>query len=306
MSHILEAYELPIETKPSIPKVFSRVMSITPLEARRLRTVAHFDRQRNINENNVQRLAAEMVAGRFMAGTQIHICVLPGGRELVINGNHTLEAIAACGIAQVLTVTRTRVADENEAGALYAIHDIQQVRTWGASLRATGLGEGIPLADKVMSAIGVIEDRFAHTTKSASVSRLGRIEQLEEYRKPAEMLSACMDNAPGATSKYIRRAAIMAIALVSFKYQPSLASEFWTNVAHDEGLVTGQPEKALLSWFRNCRITAGHIARRDHARAGALAWNAAFKGRELQVVKPNNLGAFFLLGTPWKDGLDGQ
>jgi hypothetical protein len=278
------------------------VASITPFEARRLRTTAHFDRQRNINDANVQRLAAEMVAGRFMAGTQIHICVLPGGRELLINGNHTLEAIAVCGIPQVLTITRTRVVDENEAGCLYAVHDIQQVRTWAASLRATGLGEGIPFPEKVMAAIGVIDDRFAHTQSLAS--RLGRIGRIEEYREPAKMLFACMNDAPGAASKYIRRAAIMAIALVTFKFQPSLASEFWANVSHDEGLITGQPEKALLGWLRNCRNTTGHVSRREHCRAAALAWNATFKGRELQMVKPNQLGAFFLLGTPWAAGLE--
>jgi hypothetical protein len=88
-----------------------------------------------------------------------------------------------------------------------------------------------------------------------------------------------------------------------FRYQPSLAAEFWYATAHDEGLVTGQPEKALLSWLRNSVAAGGQSAQREHCRATALAWNAAFKGREIQYVKPNQMAAFCLLGTPWANGL---
>jgi len=95
----------------------------------------------------------------------------------------------------------------------------------------------------------------------------------------------------------------MAVALETFRYQPSLAAEFWFATSHDEGLVTGQPEKALLSWLRNSRASGGQSAQREHCRATALAWNAAFRGEERTYIKPNQMGAFFLLGTPWAGGL---
>lgn len=284
--------------------VRSVVVTITPEDARRLRDTAHFDRQRNISPSNVARLAAEMAKGQFTPGTQIYLCVLPDGSERIVNGNHTLEAVAACGVPQVLTVTRKWVKDEGEAGRIYAVFDIQKLRTWRDSLRATGSGEEIPNASAVLSAIGIIENKFAHSVKP-NASRLDRIGRLEEYRESAELFAAAVENAPRNSGGLMKRAAVMAVALETLRYQPSLAFDFWRQAAHDDGLVNGQPEKAMLSWLRNQRGAGGGSAQREHCRAVALAWNAAFRGATLSFVKPNQMGAFYLLGTPYARGLEG-
>ena len=284
----------------------SAIEVVSPQEARRLRDTAHFDRQRNISSANVNRLAAEMTAGRFNVGTQIYLCVLPDGRELIVNGNHTLEAVHACGIPQILTVTRKAVRDENEAGRIYAVFDIQKVRSWTDSLRATGAGEDVPNASKVLAAIGVMERGFGSANATSDASRIQRISLIEDYKQAAILFAAATADAPKNSASLVRRAAIMAVALETLRYQPSAASEFWHNISHDDGLTTGQPEKALLSWMRNVTGAAGGgMAQKEHARAAALAWNAAFKGRQLQYVKPNQMGSFFLLGTPWANGLGG-
>ena len=289
-------YSLPIST----------VELVSPDQARRLRDTAHFDRQRNISSANVSRLAKEMAAGRFTLGTQVYICVLPNGQELIVNGNHTLEAVHASGAPQVLTITRKPVADVDEAGRIYAVFDIQKVRTWTDSLRATGAGEDIPNASKVLSAIGVMERGFGAANSTSDVSRIQRISLIEDYKEAAVLFALATADAPKHSSGLVRRAAVMAVALETLRYQPSAASEFWHNIAHDDGLTNGQPEKALLSWLRNTTGAAGGaMAQKEHARAAALAWNAAFKGRQLQYVKPNQMGSFFLLGTPWANGLGG-
>ncbi|MDP2619521.1 MAG: hypothetical protein Q8P46_05015 [Hyphomicrobiales bacterium] len=283
--------------------VESTVQVVTPEVARHLRETAHFERQRKISEGNVKRLAAEMQVGRFIPGTQVYICVLPDGKELVINGNHTLEAVAACGIPQVLTVTRKQVADIDDAGRIYAVFDIHKARSWIDSLRATGQGEDVAMAPKVLSAIGVIRNRFEQIKGEAFVSRLDRLNSLKKYKEPAELLSAVLQGAPTETATYVKRAAIMAVALETFRYQASQAAEFWRRFAQDEGLVAGMPERAFLIWLRNNRNTSGASPRRVQARAAALAWNAAFRGDEIKMVKPNGMAAFYLLGTPWAKGL---
>jgi hypothetical protein len=296
-----------IPTQEQAASVRSTVELVTPSVARHLRDTAHFARQRNISQSNIDRLSAEMSLGRFTAGTQIYICVLPNGQQLIVNGNHTLEAIHACGVPQVLTVTRKKVADEDEAGRVYAVFDIQKVRSWRDSLRATGIGDDIPNANYVMSAVGVIDARFGETPPSQMVatnSRLTRIERLEEYRMAADMWAEATAGAPTNSMKLVRRAAVMAVALETFRYQPSLASEFWGRCAHDNGLVLGMPEKALLNWLRNTRSSGGSSIR-EHCRAAALAWNASFRGEDRHFVKPNKMTSFFLLGTPISGGLRG-
>lgn len=288
------------------PDLQSTVVLVTPQMARNLRETANFDRQRNIAPANVDRLATEMAGGNFTRGTQIFVCVLPNGRELIVNGNHTLEAVVKCGKPQLLTITRAAVADENEAGRIYAVFDIQKVRTWGDSLRATGLGEDIPNAKYVLAALGAIENNFSQTTQySASArSRLHRIGKMEDYKAAAELWAAATRGAPSESVRAIRRGAVMAVALETFRYQPSLAYDFWSRCAHDDGLASGMPEKALISWLRNNRgFGGGSTLTRLHARAAALAWNAAFRGEKRLLIKPNSMGEFCILGTPVANGL---
>jgi hypothetical protein len=285
--------------------VRSGLERITPEEARRLRDTAHFPRQRNISNSNVERLAHEMRTGRFTPGTQVYIGVLPDGKEWVLNGNHTLEAVHASGIPQLLTITRKSVADEDDAGRVYAVFDIQKVRSWGDSLRATGAAEDLPNADKFLSAVGVIKNRFAQGNFAHMASRLDRIGALVEYREPAEFWNMITAGGCRHATRLMSRAAVLAVALETIRYQPSFAIEFWGRIASDNGLVSTMPEKALLSWLRNNKSSGGVKNQGDHARAAAAAWNAAFRGEERQYVKPNSMTSFFLLGTPWANGLGG-
>ncbi len=276
---------------------------VTPARARSLRDNAHFERQRKISEANVIRLAREQEAGRFIPGTQVFICTLPDGSERIVNGNHTLEAVAKCGMPQWLTLTYMPAADIDHVGRIYAVFDIHKVRSWRDSLRATGMDHSIEMAPSVLAAIGVIESGFAQTVEWFAANRLARIDKMAEYKEAAELYALAIHKCPTEVRLFARRAPIMGIALTTIQYQPSLACEFWSRFAHDEGLVAGDPERALLRWLRNNKFTAGHRARRVTTRATALAWNAAFRGDKIQAVKPNAMSAFYLLGTPYADGL---
>lgn len=293
-------------TKPlELPLATSDVEIITPATARQWRDTKAFERQRTINERNVARLAIEMVAGRFIIGTQIYICVLPNGNELIINGNHTLEAVVESDTPQHLTVTRKHVANIDEAGRIYAVFDIHKARTWLDSLKAVGKSDNIKMSSKALAALGVIEANFAHTHPAYAPSRIGRIERLVEYEDAIDLFQIAINGGVADAVRFAMRAAMMAIALEALRSQPSAASEFWFRFAHDDGLAKGMPERALLTWCRNNKNATGFQGRRESARAAALAWNASFKGRSLEVCKPNQMSAFFLLGTPYEQGFAG-
>ena len=125
---------------------------------------------------------------------------------------------------------------------------------------------------------------------------------MEQYKVAADLVGRALSGAPRETRKYFIRAAVLAVALETMRYQPSAASEFWHKASHDDGLTIGMPERALLSWLRNTQVLAGFDSRKEHARAAALAWNAKWRGHETQYVKPNAMASFYLLGTPWHNG----
>jgi len=267
-----------------------------------MRETMHFERQRKIARQNVQRLAAEMVADRFIPGLQIYIGVLPTGEKLILNGNHTLEAIRECGRAQVVTITHRGVRDLDEAGAIYAVFDIQKARTWLDSIKAHRLGEGLKQPNKILPGLGIIQDGFV-STSGKLISRPERFQMIEPYRDAIDMYWSAIAHAPAQSTVLIQRAGIVCVALATLKYQPSLASEFWAQIARDNGLTEGMPERALLQWLRNTRDTAGHMARVLHTKAAALAWNAAFREEHRVILKPHSMSAFYLLGTPWAKGV---
>jgi hypothetical protein len=78
----------------------AKVADVDAEYARHLRQSCNFDRQRALIDLNTRRLAVEMDNGRFIPGTTVYFAVLPDGSMLILNGNHTLEAIIASGKTQ--------------------------------------------------------------------------------------------------------------------------------------------------------------------------------------------------------------
>lgn len=286
----------------------SSIQTITPQFARWLRDNCHFERQRKITQFNIDRLSAEMSACRFTPGTQVYLCRLPDGRLVIVNANHTLEAIVQCGIPQDMTLTIKDVADLEEAGRIYAVFDVHKARTWLDSLRAIGSMADSPTSTtKVLAAIGVIEARFfqaSDANKIAQQSRLGRIDRMTEYTEVGNMFFQAIDGSQTECRKFAVRAPILAVALETFRYQPAAAAEFWRAFALDNGLTEGMPQRALLTYLRGPSSSGdGKNSRKLQCRAAALAWNAFFEEREIKTVKPLQMTKFYLRGTPAANGL---
>lgn len=282
--------------------VHSEVRLVTPQQAREMRDTMHFPRQRNISDKNVDRLAVEMHFERFTDGTQIYICILPDGKRYIVNGNHTLEAIYKSGVAQWLTLTYKKVANQDAAGQIYAVFDTQRVRTWNDSLRAMGLEEETPMARLVMPAVRLIDAAFAEDASSSE--RTQTIGHISRYKEPAALLYAIMVGPKsGDGHKFLKRSPVLAVALETALHQPSAAHEFWGAFVQDDGLSAKSPEKALLVALAREKGVTGYAARRVQIRLCAAAWNAAFQGESRCYLKPASMIAFYLLGTPWDKGV---
>lgn len=282
--------------------VTSKVELVTPDRARHLRDTAHFERQRTINQKNVQRLATEILAGRLTDGTQIYLCELPNGELRIANGNHTLEAVHLSGKPQLLTMTTKKVRDLDEVGSIYAVFDIQKVRTWRDSAKAMGVDQEVRNSHKILPAVRLIQSGFAAATTRASVHET--LQNVHSYQEEAilfdELKKGSMSDAP----RLITRSGVLSVILETLRYQPSLAFEFWREVAADDGLSNGNPAKALLNWLRRQPTASGTASQREHVLAASQVWNDKFKDHERQIVRISKANNFYLLGTPHDSGFN--
>lgn len=305
------ARHVPVHELASLPykdglKPFSIGQEIvTPETAKNLRASCHYERQRKLNIDQIRRLAHEMSNGWFLAGTPIWFCVLPDKSMLIVNGNHTLEAVVESGVSIPLTFIYQKVSTMDEVASVYACFDIQRVRTWMQAATAAGLTDNVPNAGNVLAGLTHIMRDFDVSNPShnaAARSRPTKFRLFKEYTKAAHLIAECLAGAPAMNAQIVRRGGIMAVALVTMRYQPSTAETFWREFAWDDGLRKDDPRKALLRYLMN-HGTTGNSATNHNILAAASAWNAAFEGRTLDHVKPGQqVAKVAILGTPWAQG----
>jgi hypothetical protein len=289
---------------PAPVSLRSQVVMCTPSVAKQLRAACHFERQRALSDDHIARLAEEMTRGSFVAGTQIFMGVLPSREMLILNGNHTLEAVAFSGVPTALTFTYCPVADENEAGRLYAQFDIHRVRSWGDAYKAYGFNDGIPgdWVTKSGAALGIIAAKFQRPGDSPMFkSREIRSHMIRDYTDTIIHLVAVIRSGARHIMPLVKRRAVLAVALETMRYQPSAAAEFWGSLVRDDGLKNGDPAKALLSHLRNNSASTGGHGAVLQSNAAASAWNAFHSGKQLSFVRPKEVTTFRLAGTPWVD-----
>jgi hypothetical protein len=226
---------------------------------------------------------------------------MPGERHILVNGNHTLAAVAESGVTIPLTFIHQNVATIEDAAQAYACFDIQRSRTWMQAAQAQGLTDEIPMLSRALPAMTFIMNDFrdnndAMSEKATLQSRHARFDAVKEYRGALTALRGLMNGNPIENQRVAQRAAVMAIAMVTMKAQPSTAEEFWGGMVKDDGLRVGDPRRTLLRYLLAHTVRVAH---RDILLSSALAWNAHFEGRSLEACKPGQLKQLRILGTKW-------
>lgn len=283
-------------------KLVCQVVMVTGADAAHLRKTCHYDRQRAISERNLRRLGAELVAKRFIDGTPVFFCRLPDGRLFIVNGNHTLESIAATGVSQRLVFIILDVQSEEDVARIYGTMDVHKARTWADALRAVGMADEVTNAKRIMPALGVILAGFDYVQNhiEAVTSRSIRFDLMKHYADESAMIQGAISGAPLNNQRAVQRASTLSVALECFKYQPRQALEFWRGMAQDDGLARNDPRKALLRWIQNNPVNQGQWLWPTQSRVAAHAWAAFCKGESLTIIRPSQAAGFTLYGTPWQ------
>ncbi|MBF0176473.1 MAG: hypothetical protein HQL63_06445 [Magnetococcales bacterium] len=284
--------------------VTSELTLVTPQHADAwLRTFA-YEKQRNLSDQHIQRLAVEMARGRFIEGTTIHFAQV-GRQKFLINGNHTLHAVVKSGVTIPLTVLTTPVDDMKTVARLYARHDIHRRRDWSATIRASDLEINVPASFKnaASAALRIIMsglDSPISRDVEIAHSRDLRLDAMDLYREHIEAYHTAIGGGVKQNQKVLMRAAVMAVGLETLKWQPNQGYDFWNGIAADDGLRRTDPRKTLLIYLTSTPASGSNIM--DHIKAVALAWNAFVQGRQLSALKLTAFTQFQLAGTPYRKG----
>lgn len=290
---------------PNNSRLSTKVLLVSIDDSIRLRKTCNFPRQRNIRDLNVVRLGVEMEKGRFIQGTPIFMVVMPDGQQYIVNGNHTLEAIAYSGKPQWLTFIFLQVDTFEEAAAIYISFDLHKGRTWEDALKASGRDLTQPMAKQSAAAVKLIMSGFKYAPENveANSSRLSRFDVMDAYNGPAGLLQEAMKSAPPLNQRIVMRAAVLAVALETALYDAETAVRFWGGLAQDNGLTKGDARKTLLQWLLSHKAAKG-IDAYLQTRACAIAWNKFTEGKSALDLRPNVIGKITINRTPW-DGNKG-
>lgn len=266
------------------------VTSLTAVEMNRVLQACSYKHQRTISENHVAVLADLMTRGKWQPKSQIDFAVL-GGNYMMINGYHRAAAQVKSGRKITWNIALHPVANEADLRALYYAFDTN-VRTRGARdiLNAYEFGETSGLsgavADALYRAVPFIANRFDltpakrdHITAKA-VDR--RLSVAQEYVKAAGRYEGCLVGLASVRKKQLLGAAVMAVAVITFKFQSETAWQFWNGVAQNDGLKRGDPRFTFAMDLLSRKRNGGSV----HSFGPAMvAWNAFFNDKPLYQIK---------------------
>ena len=218
-----------------------------------------------------------MERGRFIVGTPIHFGVLNGHRKLV-NGQHTLHAIARSGIPIRLTVLATPVEDEDELGQLYGRHDRGRGRTPSDAFLGMNLAGKLDLSTFEVNALGpaikYVTTEFRNVRKNSNEEVATSLdflaERMNEWSVFAGLYFEQVREGGVGLKGAFRRAPVVAVGVITMRYQRERAIDFWSAAAANDGLHKLDPRQALVNFLLKDSSRKGNPT--HYARSVASAW----------------------------------
>lgn len=289
----------------------SDLVMVTPSQASTWLEDCNYERQRPIRRKHVDYLAEEMSRGLFIPGTAIHFVVRDGKTELV-NGQHTLSAIAKSGKTIALTVVKVPTTLESGAADLYFRFDRHAKRTYSDMYNALDLVSEMGLTKTRIEELGagvrLISEDFLN--RSSNIHPDDLLEKMREYQEAMGWFDEARAGAERTVEISLRRRAVVSVALVTFRHSAQVMGnervlDFWSGVAMDDGLQRGDPRKALVNHLRQHGMIGGGQASRAvsvgyQARYAANCFNAFAEERSLnftKVLNPNS--PIYIIHSPF-------
>jgi len=294
-------------------KITHTVQEIDPKQAS-VWLEKRYKHQRPIRQSTVDRLARAMGEGTFSPVSVIMFSVVDNQLHL-INGQQTLSAIVRSGVPQRLPTVFYEVPDEAEEAKLYFHIDRQRRRDFSDSVRSTGLCQTTGLTTTAIKytagAIRFIKGNWGTKKQySEAVTDDELIDWIPYWSWEVNAIYNAISPCGKADRDLVLRVSAFSVALVTMRYQPQKAREFWRQVAQGDGLTKDDPRKALreliISTRGQARKQAQEVSLARMARAAIVAWNAWYVGNYAKSLLPRiKSGPVKILGTSY-NGLQGE
>lgn len=301
-----------IEHRTALRKQTVALETVTPDMARLWLTSRAYKGQRNLKANHVKFLAEEMERGNFRSTAEIVFAVEDGTRHFLINGQHTLNAIAQCGIPQTVIVTCHPSSGANETAALYGAIDTNVSRTVSDYWSALGLKDEVGLNPTQFNALGNACKFIFNKFTSRNPGRMHHDDYrsiIEQYAQYAHQFFELGTGAPGEIYNPAKRASTLSVALVTLRFSAQTigldkVSSFWQGVLMDDGLPKGDPRKTanrhlLTTGMRKDGKKPHQASPQWSARYIANCFNAYIEKRTLTMTSPDPSNPIKILGSPF-------
>lgn len=304
-----------ITARQAAPKHTVSLQEVTPDIARLWLSSRPYKGQRSFRPAHVKYLAEEMERGKFRETAEV-VFAVEDDRHFMINGQHTLNAIAQCGIPQTVTVFCYQSSGDEETAALYGVIDTNLARTVKDLFSAMYLREELAFTamqiNNVGSAIKFIGNRFSRQGGNRRVHHDDMIRAIREYTPAThEFLEVIFGHRREVRSLF--RVASMSLALVSFRFSAQVLgkdkiSTFWKGVAFDDGLASDDPRKTAHRHLITSEMSGGgNVGRSSRivtvnysARYLSNCFNAYIEGRSLsQTIVRDATAPIRIIGSPF-------
>jgi hypothetical protein len=268
-----------------------KIKEVTPNLAEQFLKANIYDGQRPVSDKQLRVLSDAIDSGLFTVG---HIAIAKqgwnGNDSMMANGQHQCNAVISTGIPINAVVEEYNCKTPEDFSLLYRQFDNNKSRTLDEvtlpEARALNLNWHRMIIKAVMAGMGFIE---GHT----GVHKNKRVECLKKYVTEGNFINDTLSCVKSTESKHLRRGAVVAAMMITFKKCSHDAEIFWEEVRDGEGLKGNSPSLKLRNYLlsTNCGFGRGVNAPSLNA-AGSyremyskciIAWNAYRRGDSTQL-----------------------
>jgi hypothetical protein len=285
------------------PAYSSELMTVMPALAQQWLTERALDHQRTLYPSHVKRLAAIMLRGTWQPNDPITFGYLDG-RYYLLNGQHRLHAIILADRAIPVPVSVRHFTSMGDVIAAYIAFDREfkarvLTDTYGALNLQERFGFATSDINKASNAMVLIANGFrASKPPPALAADDVRRLLLEDWHESAKQYLDNIAAAPKIRGSKLRVAAVVAVGIITTRYQPEQAERFWGAVASQEDLHSGDPPYTLGNYISGGGMDPSRPW--SIARGVASAWNAYIEERPLYKMGWRHPGnPIFIAGTPY-------
>lgn len=275
-------------------------VTITPEAAQSILDSCHYDRQRNLKKSNVIFLRKQMEAGKFLPTTTLTMDVRKTSVGLV-DGRHRLTAVVESETTQGFWLQF--LCAPIARAEVYTTIDTGVARTNYDGMIALGTFDDYSFGSSRMSSIVAAVRRIYAGMLSSDREKLTATETSDLVREWVKVSEVFHDHTSGGTlSNRLRSSKIMAVGLLTTRFQPERSEEFWRGVSADDGLAKDDPRKHLIRQLVDRSSPLRSISG-SHDKWSALymakCWNLFWANEAKSRIIIDTSSDIILDGTPY-------